>query len=148
MLGPEAYKDFLATMRADRCKEYGLVGWREVAEWLTRMRFTRKPPVDATLRKWRNQFCLPITKACRSNNSGRGYVPFTTNLALHAWMATQSRALSLPRWHPFRLQVQKVAFSQNPSAIRMRRHRLTKLVASRVVQPSPPAASPPAAPLR
>jgi len=146
LLGPEAYKAFLAVLREDGRREYGLHGWREIGEWLTRMQFVKRTPIDVTLRRWRDQFCMPVTRARRASDNGRGYVPFSTNLCMHAWLATQSRAMSLPRWHPFRQAVAQIALSQKPSAVRMRRHRLSKIVASRASSSSRPSGAPPASP--
>lgn len=112
-LPPADYKLFLESMRADRCVEYPLIGWRAVADWLHRMKFVQRPPRDETLRAWRKKFGMPVTHTARSRE-GKDRTPWTTNLMMQAWLGTQGRALSVPRWHPLRCEVEGRPFVPNP----------------------------------
>lgn len=134
---PADYKLFLAAMRADRCLEYRLIGWKEVGRWLQRLQFTQLCLSEGTLRKWRKDFGMPVTQQPRAAVvCGGKRHPWTTNLMMSAWIGTQGRALTLPRWHPFRLSVQPRPLSQKPVAIRVRRHRDRRRMAAALASSS------------
>jgi hypothetical protein len=116
----------LRSMQEDKLREYGLLGWEEIGDFFVRMRFVRRRPSEQTLRKWRKQFGMPVT---HTTWLAARRAPWSSNLLLHAWLATQGRALSLPRWHPFAQAVRKEPPSMKPSAIRMRAMRARRYAA-------------------
>lgn len=124
-LDAAAYKKFLEALRADRCIEYGMRGYPAIGEWLVKMRFLPKVPSPWTLRRWRRDAFLPVVLARVDGLNRSRRDAYTTNLMLHAWMATQGRMLFLPRWHPQSMtQVYKrkrERLSTNPNSIRARR---------------------------
>ena len=130
-LPPADYKLYLKALRDDRCVEYPLVGWPAIADWLVRMKFTRLPPTAATLCKYRKLYGMPVSHQSRGMDRNCRRKPWTINLMMAAWLATQGRVLSLPRWHPFRLAMEPRPLSQKPSAVRMRR-KLQRDFAARV----------------
>lgn len=117
-LSPADYKLFLLAMREDRFKEYPIVGWQAIGEWLVRMKYVPRVPDLSTMYRYK-RFGMPVTSTPRPSH-GMKRLPWVTNLMLQAWLATQGRALTLPRWHPFRVEVENL-YSKKPSAIRMRR---------------------------
>lgn len=119
-------------MRADRCLEYGIVGWEAIATWFYRMKFTPRVFSSDTMRKYR-KFGMPVVHQARTTVGRRQ--PWTTNLLLSAWLATEGRALSLPRWHPFRVRVTGEACVK-PGTLRVRRHRDKKRREAMLVQAS------------
>jgi hypothetical protein len=122
-LPPADYKLFLETLREDRCLEYPIVGYDAIAQWFVKMKYTRTPWSSESLLRHRRNFGLPITKTPRTPYDDH-LVPWTSNLMLHAWIATQGRAMSLPRYHPFRQAVEKTKpLSMHPRAIRGRNYR-------------------------
>ena len=100
----------VATLRDEHgmCKhcgrglEYRITGLADIAAWLVRFGFDKKPMGGATIRYRHNVFGLPICKSARRGGDLKHTQPWTTNLLLHAWMAGQGRILSFPRWHPLR----------------------------------------------
>lgn len=127
-LSPADYKLFLAAMREDKLREYPIVGWQAIGEWLVRMQWLARLPHVTTLYRYR-RYGMPVNMTPRPMLHGTKRQPWVTNLMLQAWIGTQGRALTLPRWHPFRQQVEKT-YSQKPSAIRDRRHRARKRLAT------------------
>lgn len=125
LLDSHAYKAFLEALRADRCHEYPLRDWPAIGAWFHRMQFTNSARRAETLRGWRKRYALPVSRGVRG--PGRfDRKPWTTNLMLHAWMATQGRVLSLPRWHPARMAIDGVTsahkpYSKRPGAMRTRK---------------------------
>lgn len=107
VIPPAEYKLFLQALREDRCIEYPIVGWQAVGEWLYKMQFTTRIFKPSTLLNWRARFGLPVLTTARDIHRSNRSKPWCTNLMLHAWLATQGRALTLPRWHPFRQKVEK-----------------------------------------
>ena len=95
----------LAAMRHDRSKEYPLTGYAEIGAWFLRMRVVPYVPKKDTIRKWAIKFGLPLAPGVRRPGPGKP-PPWTSNLLLTAWLASEGRALGLPRWHPFRQEVE------------------------------------------
>jgi len=118
------YRLLLAALKEDGRREYGIIGWQAIAVWLYTIGFVRRPPVKSTIVRWVREYfmpacnvMLPTTTSGAGRRTWRGPL-LTTNLALHAWMVTQGRAVTLPRWHPYRLAV----YTRTPCEFPVRAH--------------------------
>ena len=81
-------KMLLEALRAEGAREYGLTGYKEIADWFCRIGYRKSPPGRRTLVRWKKESGCPFVVT----DYQIGTQVWTTNLLLMAWAAGQAKA--------------------------------------------------------